>query len=120
MSDVAAFVVKLGTLLQGRMTVRALGALLTLYRAGEPLRFGVLATKAKMSPPHTSQSLDVLEAMGFAERRGDPENGRIKLVVLLAPGRAFAERVAAQFAAARTGVIGGLPPTIRPDAKVDA
>ena len=43
-------------------------------------------SEARLGPPHATWIIDCLEDFGLAERRNDPHDRRVKLVVLTAKG----------------------------------
>lgn len=65
--------------------------LATLYRSGEELSAGALASSLLLSPAATTNRVDRLEAAGLLVRVPDPADGRGVLLRLLDRGRRLVE-----------------------------
>ncbi|WP_306205975.1 MarR family winged helix-turn-helix transcriptional regulator [Actinoplanes sp. RD1] len=66
----------------------ALGVLLALHMAGEPLRIGEIAKRMQVVGPHVTRQVHELERRGLARRIIDPDDQRARRVELTADGSA--------------------------------
>lgn len=75
----------------------------------------VLARSGMLSPAGMTHRLDLLERAGFVERRPDPDDRRVTLVVLTAAGEAKAIEAAHAHVAAEAEFLDALGPSDRAD-----
>lgn len=76
------------------LTIGEFDVLAALRRSGDPfvMKPTELARVLMLSPAGMTNRLDRLEAAGWIERRGDPDDRRSSLVVLTDRGRALVDR----------------------------
>ncbi|WP_352301032.1 MarR family transcriptional regulator [Kineosporia sp. NBRC 101731] len=70
----------------------AMGVLLTLHMAGEPLRVGEVAHRMQVVGPHITRQLNELERRDLARRVPDPDDQRARLIELTPEGSAATTR----------------------------
>jgi DNA-binding MarR family transcriptional regulator len=70
----------------------AMGVLLTLHMAGEPLRVGEIAHRMQVVGPHITRQLNELERRDLARRVPDPDDQRARLIELTPGGSAATTR----------------------------
>ncbi|WP_345718913.1 MarR family winged helix-turn-helix transcriptional regulator [Kineosporia mesophila] len=70
----------------------AMGVLLTLHMAGEPLRVGEIAHRMQVVGPHITRQLNELERRDLARRVPDPDDQRARLIELTPEGSAATAR----------------------------
>ena len=66
-------------------------------------RLTVLAARAGMTHQSMGELVGALEQRGYVERRADPSDGRVRLVVLTAKGRAAVRLAVKEIAAIEAG-----------------
>ncbi|RIJ69401.1 MarR family transcriptional regulator [Nakamurella silvestris] len=88
-------------------------ALLTITRAGEPIRMGALAERMDIVPRSVTSLVDALEDAGLVSRTMDPDNRRSILLALTQKGTAVQRVMAEARAAAAAEIFAPLTPTQR-------
>jgi DNA-binding MarR family transcriptional regulator len=70
----------------------AITVLVTLHRAGGPLRVGEIATRMQVAGPHVTRHVQGLERRGLVRRVEDPADQRARLIEATPAGADAAER----------------------------
>lgn len=73
----------------------AVGVLLSLRTAEEPLRIGEIAERMQVVGPHVTRQVQVLEKRGLVRRVADPHDRRASLIEPTEAGREAANRYVA-------------------------
>lgn len=84
----------------------ALGVLLTLHTAGEPLRVSEIANRMQVVGPHVTRQVQELERRGLVRRVADSRDRRASLIEPTAEGTAAANRYTAFIVGWFTDAIG--------------
>lgn len=80
-----------------------------LGRLGESVRQGTLAEAIGIEAPTLARSLDQLVEAGLAERHGDPQDRRARLLSLTPAGRAARSQIEAALKDLRADTFEGIP-----------
>jgi DNA-binding MarR family transcriptional regulator len=93
----------------------AITVLVTLHRAGGPLRVGEIATRMQVAGPHVTRHVQGLERRGLVRRVGDPADQRARLIETTPAGADAAERYLAVLLGWLSDALAGWGPQDRRD-----
>jgi DNA-binding MarR family transcriptional regulator len=93
----------------------AMGVLVSLRTAGEPLRIGEIADRMQVVGPHVTRQVQILEKRGLARRVTDPRDARARLIEPTEAGAEAANRYMASLLGWFTGALADWPQQDRDD-----